>query len=84
MSHRVIGAVCCALLLAACGVSKDEFAAAQRDAANNQKKYEDEVQKNAALQKKVTDLQSPERGADAVHHRGSRRRASSTRSWPAR
>ena len=58
MSHRVIGAVCSALFLTACGVSKDEFAAAQRDAANNQKKYEDEAQKNAALQKKVTDLQA--------------------------
>jgi chemotaxis protein MotB len=57
MSHRVIGAVCSALFLAACGVSKDEFAAAQRDAANNMKKYEDEVQKNAALQKKVNELQ---------------------------
>lgn len=57
MSHRVVGAVCSALLLAACGVSKDEFAAAQRDAANNLKKYEDEAQKNAALQKKVTELQ---------------------------
>ncbi|MGZ6140130.1 MAG: OmpA/MotB family protein [Myxococcaceae bacterium] len=58
MSHRVIGAVCSALFLAACGVSKDEFAAAQRDAANNKKMYEDEAQKNAALQKKVTDLQA--------------------------
>ncbi|HSP19372.1 MAG TPA: OmpA family protein [Myxococcaceae bacterium] len=57
MSRRVIGAVCSALFLAACGVSKDEFAAAQRDAANNMKKYEDEAQKNAALQKKVGELQ---------------------------
>ena len=58
MSHRAIGAVCSALFLAACGVSKDEFAAAQRDAASNLKKYEDAAQKNAALEKKVADLQA--------------------------
>lgn len=58
MSNRMIGAVGVALLLAACGVSKDEFAAAQRDASNNLKKYQDEAQKTAALEKKVTDLQA--------------------------
>jgi len=39
-----------------CGPSKDEFAAAQRDAQENLKKYEDEAQKTAALEKKVADL----------------------------
>lgn len=58
MRNQIIGAVSVGLLLTACGVSKDEFAAAQRDAANNQKKYQDEAQKSAALEKKVADLQS--------------------------
>lgn len=58
MSNRTISAVGLALFLAACGVSKDEFAAAQRDAANNMKKYQDEAAKTAALEKKVTDLQA--------------------------
>jgi len=57
MSNRVIGAVGMGLLLAACGVSKDEFAAAQKDAANAKKLYADEQQKTAALEKKVADLQ---------------------------
>jgi chemotaxis protein MotB len=56
MSNRVIGAVGMGLLLAACGVSKDEFAAAQKDAANYKKQFQDEQQKAAALEKKVTDL----------------------------
>jgi chemotaxis protein MotB len=47
-----------ALLLVGCGVSKDEFAAVQRDAANNQKKYQDEAKKSAALEKQVADLQT--------------------------
>ncbi|HEY1418263.1 MAG TPA: OmpA family protein [Myxococcaceae bacterium] len=47
-----------AFLLGACGVSKDEFAAAQKDAANAKKMYQDEQQKTAALDKKVTDLQA--------------------------
>ena len=58
MSMRVTAAVGLGLLLVACGPSKDEFAAAQRDAANNMKKYQDEAQKTAALEKKVTDLQA--------------------------
>lgn len=58
MSQRIVGAVCSALLLAGCGVSKDEFAAAQRDAAANQQKYQEEAKKNAALEKKVADLQA--------------------------
>ena len=58
MSNRIIGAIATALLLAACGVSKDEFAAAQKDAANAKKQYQDEAAKSAALEKKVTDLQA--------------------------
>src|SRR5262249_33909439 len=58
MTNRIIGAVGTALLLAACGVSKDEFAAAQQDAANAKKQYQDEAAKSAALEKKVTDLQA--------------------------
>jgi len=58
MSNRIIGAIGTALLLAACGVSKDEFAAAQKDAANAKKQYQDEAAKSAALEKKVTDLQA--------------------------
>lgn len=58
MSNRMIGAVGIALLLAACGPSKDEFAAAQRDAANYKKQFQDETAKTTALEKKVTDLQA--------------------------
>ena len=58
MSNRFIGALVMGLLLAACGVSKDEFAAAQRDAANAKKQYQDEAAKNAALEKKNAELQA--------------------------
>ncbi|HEY1909062.1 MAG TPA: OmpA family protein [Myxococcaceae bacterium] len=58
MSNRVIAAVGMAFLLGACGVSKDEFAAAQKDAANAKKMYQDEQQKSVALEKKVGDLQA--------------------------
>lgn len=58
MSKRLIGAVGMAFLLGACGVSKDEFAAAQKDAANYKKQFQDEQQKTAALEKKVGDLQA--------------------------
>jgi chemotaxis protein MotB len=58
MSKRIIGAVVMGLLIAACGPSKDEFAAAQRDAANYKKQFTDEQAKTAALEKKVTDLQT--------------------------
>ena len=57
MSNRVIGGIGMALLLGACGVSKDELAAAQKDAANYKKQFQDEQQKTAALQKQVSDLQ---------------------------
>jgi chemotaxis protein MotB len=46
-----------AIAASGCGVSKDEFAAAQRDAAENQKKYEEQAQKTAALEKKVAELE---------------------------
>ncbi|HTS83218.1 MAG TPA: OmpA family protein [Myxococcaceae bacterium] len=58
MSKRIIGAIGMGVLLAACGPSKDEFAAAQRDAANYKKQFTDEQAKSADLQKKVTDLQA--------------------------
>jgi chemotaxis protein MotB len=58
MSTRTTIGIILVSLLAGCGVSKDEFAAAQRDAANNLKKYQDETQKSAALEKKVADLQA--------------------------
>ena len=58
MLNRVVAAIGVGLLLAACGVSKDEFAAAQKDAANYKKQYADEQQKSAALEKKVADLQA--------------------------
>ena len=57
MSNRVIGAIGMALLLG-CGVSKDEFAAAQKDAANYKKQFQDEQTKSAGLQKQVSDLQT--------------------------
>jgi chemotaxis protein MotB len=44
------------ILAAGCGVSKDEFAAQQRDAQANLKKYQDEAAKTAALETKVNDL----------------------------
>jgi chemotaxis protein MotB len=43
--------------LAGCGVSKDEFAAQQRDAQQFRQKYEGEAEKTAALERKVGDLQ---------------------------
>ena len=58
MSIRTTTGMWLALLLAGCGVSKEEFAAAQRDSANNLKKYEDEAKKSAALEKKLADVQA--------------------------
>jgi chemotaxis protein MotB len=46
-----------ALIAVGCGPSKSEFAAAQRDAEQNQKKYQDEAEKSAALEKKVNSLE---------------------------
>jgi len=47
----------CASLAFACGVSKDEFAAQQRDAQQNLNKYQQENEKVAALEKKLAELQ---------------------------
>jgi chemotaxis protein MotB len=47
----------CAAVATGCGVSKDEFAAQQRDAQQNLQKYQQESEKTAALEKKVADLQ---------------------------
>src|SRR6266478_8280035 len=46
------------VFVAGCGVSKDEFAAQQRDAQQNLKNYQAESEKSAALEKKVADLQA--------------------------
>jgi len=43
---------------AGCGVSKDEFAAQQRDAQQNLKNYQEERDKAAALEKNIADLQA--------------------------
>src|SRR5262245_6395958 len=45
------------VLAGGCGVSKEEFAAAQRDAQQNQKNYQEEAKKTAALEQKVTQLE---------------------------
>ncbi len=45
------------VLAGGCGISKDEFAAAQRDAEQNLKNYQDEAEKTAALEKKIAELQ---------------------------
>ena len=47
----------CIFVLAACGVSKDEFAAQQRDAQQNMTKYQQESEKAAALEKKLAAIQ---------------------------
>jgi len=39
-------------------VSKDEFAASQRDAQQNLKNYQEEKEKAAALEKQIADLQA--------------------------
>ncbi|HWE24055.1 MAG TPA: hypothetical protein VG496_08955, partial [Myxococcales bacterium] len=46
-------ATLCIAALAGCGVSKDEFAAAQRDAQQNLQKYQAEAEKSASLEKKL-------------------------------
>lgn len=55
MAKGILAALCIAA--AACGVSKDEFAAQQRDAQQNLKKYQEESEKRAALEKQIGDLQ---------------------------
>jgi len=56
MRNRMLLALCVAAA-AACGVSKDEFAAQQRDAQQNLQKYQAESEKTAALEKKLTEVQ---------------------------
>lgn len=56
MSKRVLPMLCLAATIA-CGPSKDEFAAVQRDSQQNLKKYQDEGEKAAALEKKLADVQ---------------------------
>jgi chemotaxis protein MotB len=56
MVKNVFG-IFCVVFAVGCGVSKDEFSAQQRDAQQNLKRYEDESEKRAALEKKLTDLQ---------------------------
>ena len=49
--------IICMVAAAGCGPSKDEFAAAQRDAQQNKQKYDEESAKRAALEKQAADLQ---------------------------
>jgi chemotaxis protein MotB len=56
MPRRVIPLLC-AVAAVACGPSKDEFAAVQRDSQQNLKKYQDESEKTAALEKKLSETQ---------------------------
>jgi chemotaxis protein MotB len=53
---RMIPALC-AVAVVGCGVSKDEFAAQQRDAQQNLQKYQQETEKAVALEKKLADVQ---------------------------
>ena len=56
MVKQVLGTLL--VFVVGCGVSKDEFAAQQRDAQQNLKNYEEEKEKAAALEKKIADLQA--------------------------
>src|SRR5689334_16791109 len=56
MSNRLLPMICIAAAVA-CGPSKDEFAAVQRDSQQNMKKYQDENEKAAALEKKLGEVQ---------------------------
>jgi chemotaxis protein MotB len=51
---RLFAALC---LVLGCGVSKDEFAAQQRDSQQNLQKYQQESEKAAALEKKLAETQ---------------------------
>ena len=65
MSKNLLRMLCLAACLG-CGPSKDEFAAVQRDAQQNQKKYQDESEKTAALEKKLADTQQQLNDATAA------------------
>lgn len=56
MIKRMLATICMVAAVG-CGVSKDEFAAAQRDAQQNKQKYDEESAKRAALEKQAADLQ---------------------------
>ena len=56
MLKRVVPLLC--VIAAACGPSKDEFAAVQRDSQQNLKKLQDENEKSAALEKKLGEVQT--------------------------
>ena len=56
MSKKLLPLLCIAASIG-CGPSKDEFASAQRDAQQNLKKYNDESEKAAALEKKLAEVQ---------------------------
>jgi len=56
MSKNLLPMLCLAACVG-CGPSKDEFAAVQRDAQQNQKKLQDESEKTAALEKKLAEVQ---------------------------
>jgi len=57
-AHRVVVSAAAAALFAACGVSKDQYAAKELEAEQYMKKYQDESQKAADLEKKAADLQT--------------------------
>jgi len=56
MRTKMVVALCLAAGFG-CGVSKDEFAAQQRDAQQNLAKYQQESEKTAALEKKLGEVQ---------------------------
>jgi chemotaxis protein MotB len=63
MNKAVFASIAAAAALG-CGVSKDEFAAQQRDAQQFRKQFQDETQKSAALEARVQDLQKTVSGLE--------------------
>ena len=61
---RTLFVVISAALVAACGISKDKYAAKEAEATQYMKKYQDESQKVADLEKKNADLQAKLGGAE--------------------
>lgn len=57
MVHRLLSTSTILVIALGCGVSKDEFAAQQRDAQQNLTKYQAESEKSAALEKKLAEAQ---------------------------
>ena len=56
MKRGLLSMLCVAVAFG-CGVSKDEFAAQQRDAQQNLQKYQQESEKSATLEKKLGNVQ---------------------------